>query len=75
MYYMQSYSIFFKGYAKTAFAQVLYTHHKLCIQKSHICGMCIDLNQGVPTIYYMWHCIGDIRSQFKLWQVLSRAVS
>ena len=51
--YVESYRAFFTGYWKTAFTQVLQTCHKLWIQKSHICGTIIDVDQGFSISYYM----------------------
>ena len=56
--YVQSYKAFFTGYWKTVFTQVLQMCHKPWIQKSHICGTIIDVDQGFPMSYYMY-CLID----------------
>ena len=52
MDYMQSYSIFYKGYAKTMFTQVLYMCHKPRIHKSCIHSTQIGINHGFLMTYY-----------------------
>ena len=59
--YMKRYSIFFKGYTKTAFTQVLYTRHKPQIHKSRIHGTRIGINHGFLMTYYMCHYVKYIQ--------------